>query len=135
LFSGDFNNVVRVMLYRLRSIDPVTSASTITGNIFPVGDAITAIPDADDVAEVYFDKTVSVRTTYGLNSTGTGTATQTQWQAYLHESLKLDVPMTFINTGAANIEENMILLSAWSDSTLTPAPSMSASFRVLFEDL
>jgi hypothetical protein len=134
LFSGDINNVVRVMLWRLRTIDPVTSSTTITNNLFPVGDPITAIPDADDAAEIYFDKTVTVRTTYGVNSTGSGTATQTQWQALVHEAVKFNVPVTYTNTGAANVGSNMILLSVWSDSTATPYPSASASFRVFFDD-
>jgi hypothetical protein len=134
LFAGDINNIVRFMLWRPRSTDPITSSTTITNNLFPVGDPITAIPDADDVAEIYFDKTVAVRSTYGPNSTGSGTATITQWQALVHESVKMNVPVMYTNTGAANVGDGQVILSVWSDSSATPYPSASCSFRVLFED-
>jgi hypothetical protein len=134
LFNGDYNNVVRFILWRPRSLDPITSSNNITGALFPVGDPISAIPDADDVAEIYFDKTVTVRTNYGPNSTGTGTATQTQVQALVHEVVALNVPVAFSNTGAANVSQNQIILSVWSDSTATPYPSASCSFRTFFVD-
>lgn len=135
LFAGDINNVVRFMLWRPRSVDAINSSANITSTLFPVGDPITAIPDADDVAEIYFDKTVLVRTTYGVNSTGSGTATQTQWQSQIHESVpNLYVPVSYSNTGAANVSGGQIILSVWSDSSATPYPSASCSFRTFFED-
>jgi len=135
LFSGDVNNVVRVMLWRNRVLDPLTSGSTLTSGMFPVGDAVTGLPDADDVAEVYFDKTFTVQTQFGPNSTGTGTATQTQYQALLHEDLRMDIPIYYTNTGANAVEQNQIILSMWSDSTAAPHPVASCTFRVLFEDV
>jgi len=130
VFSGQTNNTFRLMLYRLRSIDPITSAVNMTTNLFPVGDPITAIADADDVAEIYFDKTVTARVVSG--TAGTGSA---QVQALLHEALQLYVPVTYTNTGAANVESNMIILSIWSDYISTgQTPKASASFRVFFED-
>jgi len=129
LTSGSADNVFRIILYRLRAPDPVTSAGNITANIFPVGDPITAIADADDVAEIYFDRTVAARKT-----NVTAVPATSQWQALVHETVRLNVPVTFINTGAANIESNMVMLSVWSDQSTSNFPDGSASFRVFFED-
>jgi len=128
LTAGSGDNVFRIMLYRLRSIDPLTSAANITANLFPVGDPITAIGDADDIAEVYFDKTITARRASGPS---TGSA---QWQGLIHESVRMSVPITYINTGAANVESNMVILSVWSDQSAANFPDGSASFRVFFED-
>jgi len=125
--SGAEQDAWRVLLVRLRSVDPLTSASSFTTNMFPIGDSCTAIPDADDVAEVYFDKAGIISSTRALSATIPGETTNT----YVHEMAKMNVPVSFSNTGAANVSSNQIVLCAYSARGQIAA---SASVRVFFED-
>lgn len=138
LFSGDFNNVVRVACFRTNTniTQGNTSGANLTTTVLPVGDPVTALFDLDDVSEVYFDDTYDVQVQYGPNSTGSGTATQTSYAKDFRKSVRFNPPVdvTFFDSTNASVESPGVILACWSDSTVTPNPSMSASFRIFFED-
>jgi hypothetical protein len=134
LFSGDYNNCVRFVLYRPSSLMLPTSGTT--NQIFPVGDPITSLPSLDYIDEVYFDKEVNVQTQLGPNTSGSGGATYTNYAQNLFESIKFTPPLgvTYTGTAATSVESPGLLLGCVADSSSAPNPSASVSFRIFFED-
>jgi hypothetical protein len=134
LFSGDYNNNVRIALVKPR--DPTASLTGLTTVYLPVGDPITGLFNDDAIERVLYDKSFNVQTQLGPNSSGSGAASFTNYAADINIDLPLDLLTVYSGTAAASpIESGQLILIAVSDSNATPNPSMSASFRVYYEDV
>jgi hypothetical protein len=134
LFSGDYNNTIRFFLIRPNAT--ILPNSSTTASILPVGDPITGLFDADDVDEVYFDKTITVQTQLGPGPSGSGTASYTNYAGTFRRRVVFNPPLSVEYNGnnANSVSSPGLLLGVVSDSNATPNPSASCSFRMVFSD-